>query len=54
MVWNQPEADLFFIVIPDLIRDPFSQLRMNRFRIKSGMTKMDEQWQVPTPKAGVA
>jgi hypothetical protein len=26
------------LVIPDLIRDPFSQRRMNGSRIKSGMT----------------
>jgi hypothetical protein len=29
-----------FIVIPDLIRDPFPQRRMNESRIKSGMTKV--------------
>ncbi|MCW0200226.1 hypothetical protein, partial [Sphingopyxis sp.] len=33
-----PEADLSFIVIPDLIRDPFTQRRMSGSRIKSGMT----------------
>jgi hypothetical protein len=27
------------IVIPDLIRDPFRQRRINGSRIKSGMTK---------------
>ena len=40
VVRKRPVADLFSFVIPDLIRDPFTQRRNNGSRIKSGMTKV--------------